>query len=89
MYHQGCPDKSPIVFTVTLDDTWVQLRNIAPGSIDGFFDAALVDWGICDAGLTLEQKKKHYVRFVGLEFGVTPPVNTLNFNPSWLVNRRI
>ena len=61
------------MFNATLDDTWVQLRNIAPGSIDGFFAAALVDWGIWNAGLTLEQKKKCYVCFAGLEFGVAPP----------------
>ena len=61
------------MFNATLDDTWVQLRDIAPSSIEGFLDAALIDWGIWDAGLTLEQKKKHYVRFAGLEFGVAPP----------------
>ena len=61
------------MFNATLDDMWAQLRDIALGSIERFLDAALVDWGIWDAGLTLEQKKKHYVRFAGLEFGVTAP----------------
>ena len=61
------------MFNATLDDTWVQLHDIAPGSIEGFLDAALVDWGIWDAGLTLEQKKKRYVCFAVLEFGVAPP----------------
>ena len=43
MVSSGGPDRSPIMFNATLDDTWVQLRDIAPGSIEGFLDAALVD----------------------------------------------
>ena len=61
------------MFNATLDDTWVQLRDITLGSIGGFLDAAPVDWGIWDVDLTLEQKNQGYVRFAGLEFVVAPP----------------